>query len=86
MRKIPHDKNPYKESIEMTVAWEQGYQTSHDEAITWAMGVNEWVATFRAEVRSALRPYWPSNPCVTDDEIIGIIKDLVAIRPRATKE
>jgi len=32
---------------------------------------------FRAQMRSALAPYWASNPCVGDDEILAAIKRLV---------
>lgn len=81
-KEIPHNENPFKEQSELCMAWELGYQKCNDEQSSYIQDSARWSVKFRQDIRGALFPFYPNNPCSTDDELIEAVKCLVS---KATK-
>ena len=79
---IPNPDNPFNEQKELEIAWEMGWYKRNEDIFTHMAEISKWSVQFRQQVRNALFPYYPNNPCSTDDELIEAIKRLIAKHPQ----
>ena len=84
--KLPNPDNPYNEQPELAAAWEIGWmarQADTDEALKATI---HWSIQFRQALRDAIFPYYPNNPCSTDEELIKAVRELVKAKLKDKKK
>lgn len=74
---LPNEVNPFKEQSELAIAWELGWMKRNECFMQHFAEFARWSIQFRQDIRNALFPFYPNNPCSTDDELIEAIRELV---------
>jgi SRSO17 transposase len=76
---LPNEANPFKEQSELAIAWELGWMKRNEDVQQYFVESSRWSVEFRQNVRNALFPFYPNNPCSTDDELIEAVHELVKL-------
>lgn len=83
---VPNSNNPFVgQSPELAMAWELGWYKCREDAQKILQEGNTWAIDFRRKIRNAIFPFYPNNPCTTDEELEEAVLHLVGRYSRSKR-